>query len=141
MPQLMKPPRLTQWTPRAGGKKQWYVFYFDHATMSQKRISCIAQGARTEAERRTLVKMISSQQVQLHAERKRRGGTLGYDSLLLDCIQEYEERVAERKALREQDENGKLGLSAKTAELALNATKRFRQWLELACPCFMYQLL
>ncbi|MCA8935535.1 MAG: site-specific integrase [Planctomycetes bacterium] len=129
MPTPMKPARLVRWAPR-GKRKRWYIFARDPDTGKQIRHLCAEHGTTNAEDRKELLNQYRQRETLARAENLKRGGSVAYDSLLLDEIKAYEDYLDEAVESREANPEAGTGISPKTREVYKNTLSKLKNWLK-----------
>ncbi len=121
--------------PRVGARIQkwrgdWYLFYRDEAAGGiERRRKCTGLEATNASSRRKLVQEYQLKEQLTRAERTRRGGTLAFDTSLLEALQAYVADIDEREKVRRQNPDAREGLTKDSAKQMRYSVNRFVNWL------------
>lgn len=123
MAQKKKSARTVKW------RGKWYLFYTDHLTGQQKRVTCQSRGATNAELRRELVNQHRSVELKQHAEVTLLGGIISGDVTLLGEIEEYVAYSVERGETRADNPDSREGLSPKSLKIIDTAMNHFLGWI------------
>jgi integrase len=120
-----KPAHIRKW------RGSYYLVFTDYGVQPyrEKRLSCASLDAHDDEARKALLKEYRSKEVNVHAEANRRGGFLGYDTKLIDAIDDYLSDVKRRVKVREANPVARAGLAASSGRHLEVSLGYFKQWL------------
>lgn len=120
-----KPAHIRKW------RGSYYLVFTDYGVQpyKEKRLSCASLGAHDDDARKQLLKEYRSKEVNIHAEANRRGGFLGYDTKLVDGIEDYLSDVKRRVKVREANPMARAGLAAQSGRHMEVSLGYFKKWL------------
>ena len=120
-----KPAHIRKW------RGTHYLVFTDYGVQpyKEKRLSCASLDAHDETARKALLKEYRSKEVNIQAEANRRGGFLGYDTKLIDAIDDYLSDVKRRVKVRETNPAARAGLAASSGRHLEVSLGYFKKWL------------
>jgi integrase len=120
-----KDARVQKW------RGSYYLFYWDHKTGRQRRLSCESLKAHNAEQRKELVRQYKNKEATEAAEVLVTGHRLDGDALLAKDIEAYLKDCKRRVELREANPDVRAGLSKKSLISMEGTLTHLQDWIEM----------
>lgn len=109
---------------------KWYLFWYDHKVGKQRRRRLTKAEARNEKTRKQTAKDAQQLEREEAEEVRRRGGSLAYDTPLVEGIAKFRSRVERRVSVRQKNPGAGKGLAESSGKEILTTLDLFEGWMK-----------